>query len=205
MESGNEDESSGDTRATQADDAADLDFTPKSRGKKYKPSSSQSTKKKSVKKVTLSWTDEETFNLIANVEKEPKLWRTSDSDFKLPKTTLWENVSQAVGVDIDECKAKWSHLRVQFRKNANTLRSKKSGQGADEVNKVQWRFFRSMLFIEAEEAMETTQSGSNMEMVIDLMFDRCYPINDKHFMISYTLFDIFRQMTMRWISMLEKT
>ena len=71
-------------------------------------------------------------------------------------------------IDVLEIKNKWSNLRVTFKINITKLRSKKSGQGTDDVSTVQWRHFRQMLFLESNGMHQSTASTSTLVLVISV-------------------------------------
>lgn len=174
------DDSMPETKGTQANDAADADYTPSSHSKKttknkeVAKNKEDAKKKKNVKKVESEWNDKLTFKLISAVEGRPVLWNVGASEYKLPKTSAWEEVSQMVGMEIDECKAKFANLRISFKTNVAKMRATKSGQGAADVNQIHWRFFKSMMFIEANDAKQSTASKSNYFLVIDLIDNKIY-------------------------------
>ena len=74
----------------------------------------------------------------------------------------------ALDIDVLEIKNKWSNLRVTFKLNITKLRSKKSGQGTDDVSTVQWRHFRQMLFLESNGMHQSTASTSTLVLVISV-------------------------------------
>lgn len=117
------------------------------------------------KKVETVWPDENITKLINEVEVRRSLWDAGCAEYKLPKDILWQEVSDAIPVSINDCKGKWSNLRTTFNYNLEKLRRKKSGQGADEHFQITWRYFKPMMFLERTKVCQATQSTSSMELV----------------------------------------
>lgn len=119
--------------------------------------------KKVVKKVEAAWNDAVTFDLIAAVEKRPVIWDFGSSEYKMAKSDAWREVAEVLEgkFEWEECKAKWSNLQISFNTNLAKSRKTKSGQGTTD-NTVQWRFFKAMYFIAANDARQSTASTSNL-------------------------------------------
>lgn len=117
------------------------------------------------KKVERQWTDDEILSLIKAIESQRALWDFSCPEYKLQKETVWEQVADTVSSTVNDCKAKWGNLRTTFNNNLTKYRAKKSGQGAEESYTVAWKFFTSMMFLEASKVSQSTQSTSSMELV----------------------------------------
>lgn len=127
---------------------------PKINRKQYRP------------KVQAEWKDEEVITLIKCVEERRSLWDKSLAEYKLPKALTWQEIAEIIGpFSVEECKAKWTNLRVTFNVNLAKLRTKKSGQGTDENKKIVWKFFNSMIFLEAADVHQATESTSSMSFV----------------------------------------
>lgn len=141
------------------DDEDEMEFSIETRAKKRT--------KKNVEKVTAEWNNDTTSALIAAVEERSVLWNVGASDYKLPKPDAWREVAEALQnkYDWEECKAKWAHLRITFNANLAKMRKTKSGQGTADLISVQWPFYKSMYFIEASKAKQSTESTSNLNIV----------------------------------------
>lgn len=163
MASEEQDEIEVNDDGNDSDDPDDLTFDVNNpTGKKVKRTRTQKSYKK---KVEHKWTDDEIFNLIKAVEPQRSLWDFSSPEYKLPKDLVWEQVANAVSAEVNDCKAKWGNLRVTFNSNMNKYRAKKSGQSVDESYTVGWKFFKSMMFLEASKVSQSTKSTSSMELV----------------------------------------
>lgn len=151
------------------EDSNDADFVPPS-GKTKTRRTRKSTA--GARKIQHEWTPAQIVTLIAAVEKRRMLWDFGSEEYKLSKVDSWREVCDELGFEIDsnEVKTKWSSLRVTFKTNLANLRKKKSGQSADDSSTVSWRYFKQMLFLEANDANQSTQSTSTMELVIFLSF-----------------------------------
>lgn len=128
-----------------------------------------------TRKVTYSWSEEEIFRLISSVEQHRGLWDVSAAEYKLSKLDAWRIVADELainGVDSTEAKMKWLSLRTTFMTNLAALRKKKSGQGANESHNVSWKFFKSMMFLEANNLEQSTSSTSTLHLVILISFIR---------------------------------
>lgn len=105
------------------------------------------------------WSQEEITKLIEAVEERRALCDKSLEEYKHPSLSAWEEVAETIGHGTpDECKAKWTNLRVSFNVHLAKHRSKKSGQGTDESIKIVWKYFNSMLFLEAADVHQSTES-----------------------------------------------
>lgn len=126
--------------------------------------------KRVVKKVEAAWNDDVTFVLIAAVEKRPVIWDFGSYEYKTSKTDAWLEVAEVLEgkFEWEECKAKWSNLRISFNTNLAKSRKTKSGQGTAD-NTVQWRFFKAMYFIANNDARQSTASTSNL-IIVSLKF-----------------------------------
>lgn len=119
-----------------------------------------------AKKVERKWTEEEIERLISAVEERRLLWDVGAAEYKLPKIDAWQEVADAVGnITMDDAKAKWSNLRITFKTNLNKYRSKKSGQGTDELVTIHWRYFDSLMFLEANDVQQSSESTSSLTLV----------------------------------------
>lgn len=156
----------------EKDDPNDMAFQPISPAPRTESSQSQSTNKtrKQYKqkraKVTAEWSHEDICKLIKAVEERRTVWDFSSPEYKLPKISAWQEIADLMGnATPDECKAKWSNLRVTFKTNLAKYRSHKSGQGADESFTIVWKYFKSMLFLESNDVRQSTESVSSMSLV----------------------------------------
>ncbi|XP_065361539.1 uncharacterized protein LOC135955160 [Calliphora vicina] len=63
------------------------------------------------------------FKLIAEVRKRPELWCIKSKEY-MPRSTLqtiWEDLAQAMGAEVDECKLKWTRLLKGYRVEVKKL------------------------------------------------------------------------------------
>lgn len=157
-----------DDESRDTQDSNDKDFVPSCA--KTKTRNRKSTA--GERKIQHEWKHEEIVSLIAAVEKRRGLWDVGSDEYKLSKLDGWREVCDEIGLGIDskEAKLKWSSLRVTFKVNLANYRKKKSGQGADDSITVTWRYFQQMLFLEANDVSQSTESTSTMELVICLSF-----------------------------------
>lgn len=124
-------------------------------------------RKQSRPKVQSDWSPEQVTKLIEAVEERRVLWDKSLEEYKHPSLSAWEGVAETIAHGTpDECKAKWTNLRITFNINLAKYRSKKSGQGTDENFKITWKHFQSMLFLEAADVHQSTESTSSLSLVI---------------------------------------
>lgn len=128
------------------------------------PSSKRASKRKKPK-VSVDWNDENMNKLIACVEVHECLWNASNPDYKNKniRNNLWRemaenNFDSTFGAD--DLLAKWTNMRIQFKSYAAKKKQTKSGQGVE--NKVAWKFYNSMMFIEKAEESQTARSESNL-------------------------------------------
>lgn len=138
------------------------------------PQITNKSTKRSVKKVLAEWDDESILKLISAVEMHECLWNAGVKEYrnKSHRDDAWKDVFNNFGekYTVDELSAKWANLRIQFKSYAAKFRKTKSGQGTGE-NQVHWRFFKSMLFIEAAERDQSTYSESNLVSKIWILFN----------------------------------
>lgn len=152
------------------DDSNDMDYAPsqslthsqvaKKPRKKYKQNRA---------KVTVDWSDELKSTLIKAIEERRCLWDKNSPEYKMNKAASWQEVADIFGredINVDECKAQWGNLRVTFNTNLGKYRHKKSGQGASESVDIVWKHFKSMMFLEASNVRQSTESTSSMTLVI---------------------------------------
>lgn len=126
----------------------------------------RTAKKRKPRKVKHDWTDEQILRLITAVQERPSLWDAGATEYKLPKNDIWQEVADICGnFTRDDAKIKWGNLRVIFKQNMTKHRKKKSGQGTNESTAVVWRFFKAMLFLEAGDVNQSTQSTSSFKLV----------------------------------------
>lgn len=133
------------------------------------PTEPQLTKKRKQKsykkKVQKDWGHEEILLLIKEIEARTALWDMSSADYKTPKDSIWKEVADKLERDQDDCKGKWTNLRITFKNNMAKYRAKKSGQGTDDSIEITWRYFRSMLFLEANDIGLSAESTTSMPLV----------------------------------------
>lgn len=116
-------------------------------------------------KVNGEWSHEDIVKLITAVEQRPTLWDISSPQYKLPKTVAWQEIADSFGErTADECKAKWSNLRVTFKTNLSKSKRQKSGAAAGGF--IVWKYFNSMMFLDVNETSQTTESISSMVILI---------------------------------------
>lgn len=138
----------------------------RSSNKKQDPKNTTKPKQKSYrKKVERQWTDDEISKLIDAVQLRRALWDFSDPKYRFGKDVVWQEVADALSADMNECKAKWTNLRISFNNCLTKYRKRKSGQGTDESYTVTWKFFDTMMFLEASKVSQSTSSTSNMTLV----------------------------------------
>lgn len=120
-----------------------------------------------VKKVEHDWSHEETLKLNSAVEERRVLWDFGMPQYKLPKSGAWKEVVDAIGssTTVDDAKGKWMNLRITFKSNLAKYRAKKSGQGTSESVAIHWRYFKCMMFLEANDVQQSTESTSSFELV----------------------------------------
>lgn len=123
-------------------------------------------KKQYRSKIQTTWNDDDIANLIKAVENHPGLRDKGLPEYKLPKLSSWQEVADIMkNYSVHDCKTKWNNLRVTFNTKKNEYRQKKSGQGTDESSKIVWKFFKLMLFLEASDVRQSTESTSSMTLV----------------------------------------
>lgn len=136
-----------------------------------KPRGQQRKSTAGARKINHAWVDDEINRLISSVEQHRGLWDIASAEYKLPKLDGWRSVVDELGidgVDVHEAKAKWLQLRTTFMVNLAKLRKTKSGQGADESKAVAWKFFKPLMFLEANNVQHSTSSTSTLHLVIFL-------------------------------------
>lgn len=157
---------------------------------KKKQRSDKPKQKNYHKKVQADWTHENILQLIQEVEPRRTLWDMGSAEYKLPKMSLWQEIADAMGRSSDDCIAKWRHLRTSFYNKISTYRKTKSGQGTDESITITWKYFRPMMFLEANDVRQSTQSTPSMQLVnISIIIIR-------FFRIFVVFLGIFRQTLM---------
>lgn len=115
-------------------------------------------------KVNTEWSHDDIIKLITAVEERPTLWDISSPQYKLPKTPIWQEIADFIEErTADECKAKWSNLRVTFKTNLSKSKRQKSGSAAGGT--IVWKYFNSMMFLEVNETSQTSESISSMTVV----------------------------------------
>lgn len=133
------------------------------------PSESQSTKRKKQKsykkKVQRDWAHDEILVLIKEIEARTVLWDMTSAEYKTPKDSVWKEVANKLERDQDDCKGKWTNLRITFKNNLAKYRAKKSGQGTEDSIQITWKYFRPMLFLEANDIRLSTESTTSMPLV----------------------------------------
>lgn len=134
-----------------------------------KPKVSRPKQKSYKKKVERTWTDDEIYRLIKEIEAQPVLWDMGIPEYKLPKDTVWQQVADVISASVNDCKGKWGNLRTTFNTNLSKYRKTKSGQGTDESCPITWKFFKAMMFLEASKVSQSTQSTSSMTLVTILI------------------------------------
>lgn len=91
-------------------------------------------------RVQDEWDSDEIVNLISAVEERPALWDQSHADHKQPSALAWREVADVMAVKSpDECKAKWTNLRVTFNINLTKHRRTQS--------EIHWAYFEHMQFL----------------------------------------------------------
>lgn len=130
-------------------------------------------RQKKTRTVLHPWMDEECFRLIAAVESRRCLWDAGSAEYRnTRKEDGWREVVEELnnGIQVDDAKSKWMNLRATFKNNISKMRKTKSGQGANEPVKVNWRFFDSLMFLEANDVAISTESTSTMPSVKLFLF-----------------------------------
>lgn len=91
-------------------------------------------------RVRDEWDSEEIVNLISAVKERPALWDQSHAEHKQPSAFAWREVADVMATKSpDECKAKWTNLRVSFTINlAKHYRTQ---------NEILWPYFQHMQFL----------------------------------------------------------
>ena len=115
--------------------------------------------KKVKKKEERVWKDADIIKLIDLYESEPALWNQTIAAYsnKDEKAKSCDRVVEGMMEDssdeknnptLEDCKRKWTILRGQFLREADMERKKKSGQGTDELYVSNWRWFKSLKFLD---------------------------------------------------------
>lgn len=127
-------------------------------------------------KVLHNWTSRDILKLIAAVEKRRHLWDKNLPDYKLPKASTWQEISDGMMVEVtpDECKAKWTNLRVSFNMNLAKYRNLLgSHQDPGESKmRISWKYFVPMFFLEKfAELQPPNESSSTTTMsLVNILF-----------------------------------
>lgn len=174
-----DDEFDNDDEILEGDnEVTDPNYDPNENTESHSPASNQAGKKPKVtkqkqksykKKVESTWTDDEIYKLIKEIEAQRVLWDMGTPEYKLPKDTVWQQVADIVSASVNDCKGKWGNLRTTFNSNLSKYRKTKSGQGTDESCPITWKFFKAMMFLEANKVSQSTQSTSSMTLVFFLI------------------------------------
>lgn len=126
-------------------------------------------------KVLYNWKHKDILKLIAIVEKQRHLWDKDIPKYKQPKGPTWEKISAVmVHVTPDECKAKWTNLRVSFNINLSKYRrSLRDGKGPDSHKFIAWKYFIPMFFLEnmaeIQEPIESLVSLGHISLLLNFL------------------------------------
>lgn len=118
-------------------------------------------RRKNLNTIEHLWTHTETMNLIKAVKQRRALWDFNSLESKCSKTKAWKEVSDAIGnATVNDVKTKWMHLRISFKNSLAKYRY--HGEGFV----IKWRFFKSLMFLEAYDHQQSTESTSSSAVVI---------------------------------------
>ena len=111
--------------------------------------------KRSSKKLTKTWSHEETLALIAIWENYELLYNVKHQDYsnKVKKINALKSMQDdlketGIEVSVDDIQSKMHSLRVYFSSQRSKYEaSKKSGAGADQIYKIKWPFYESLSYL----------------------------------------------------------
>ncbi|XP_065361832.1 uncharacterized protein LOC135955409 [Calliphora vicina] len=94
------------------------------------------------------------FKLIAEVRKRPELWCIKSKAYKprLALQKIWEDLAQAMGAEVDDCKLKWTRLlngyRVEVKKLELRIKEDKlnGSYNPKKEYRSKWIFYERMKF-----------------------------------------------------------
>ena len=91
--------------------------------------------------------DEE--RLIDLLEQKTFLWDVGTKEYHLKnkREKAYEEMRDALDIDVANIKAKIMSIRPQLGKELNKTKTKKSGQGVDENHKSNWVFWQKLQFL----------------------------------------------------------
>lgn len=148
--------------------------TDRSSDKNYGGPSSRSRKRKKKIRSKIStdvWTNANVIKLISEVEIRPCLWNAAHKEHKLrnKRDAAWGEIGAVFGnsIPVERIAAKWQVLRTQCRTNVTNSKKTKSGQGV--TKKVHWKYHEQMAFVGAAEALQTTQTESNLSIRVSFL------------------------------------
>lgn len=79
------------------DDLNDADYVPPTGSETQTAKKARKQYKQNRPKVADEWSHEDILKLIKAVEERRTLWDMSSAEYKLPKTTAWQEVAEKIG------------------------------------------------------------------------------------------------------------
>lgn len=118
-------------------------------------------KKSHRRRVERLWSTTDIMTLIREVEARSILWYIGSDEYKLPKEHVWQEVADTIPASIDQCKGKWTNLRISFNTYVKKYRLERTFEGPNQAGKTIWKFFEPMRFLETYKANQSIDSSSN--------------------------------------------
>lgn len=152
----------------ESQDSFDDDEIESESGKTATQRRSTKPKRKPSAKIADHWEGEHITEMISHVEQYPCIWDFGHPEYKLrdKRSAAWIQISNAMGnrYTAEQCTVRWQYLRRTFRNRMQLQKQTKSGQAA--VCKPNWPFYESMAFVAASERAQTTNTESNLDVII---------------------------------------
>lgn len=122
------------------------------------------------KKVDRLWSNSEIFRLIREVEKRSILWNIGSDEYKMPKDHDWQEVANSIPALVNECKGKWTNLRISFNHYLKKYKHERSGCVDNHGGKVTWRFFKPLLFLDTGKVSQSSSEPNIVHYVVSIFF-----------------------------------
>lgn len=104
------------------------------------------------------WSKDDTFSLITQWELYPELWDVKSKNYRnrIKKQNALKELAVKFNTVESEVSRKLHNLRTQYHQELRRIKTKKSGDGADDVYISTWEFFNVLKFISCDHSDPTT-------------------------------------------------
>lgn len=127
-----------------------------------------------------TWSKDETFALITEWESYPELWDIKSINYRnrSKKQNALRELAKKFETVESEISRKLHNLRTQFHQEIRRMKTKKSGDGADDAYEITWEFFNSLKFINCDHS-ETKTIDNLVSFILYLVNNSYYLVINK--------------------------